>query len=83
MFNSSATVPISHVHYKVTGTLTFSKHELNDIESNNVTGIQKSNALTQSIRIFWASLVAQLVKNLPAMQETPVRFLGQKDLLEK
>ena len=30
-----------------------------------------------------ASLVAQLVKNLPAMQETPVRFLGQKYLLEK
>ena len=29
------------------------------------------------------SLVAQLVKNLPAMQETPVRFLGQEDLLEK
>ena len=24
----------------------------------------------------WASLVAQLVKNLPAMQETWVRFLG-------
>ena len=30
-----------------------------------------------------ASLVAQLVKNLPAMQENPVRFLGQKDPLEK
>ena len=30
-----------------------------------------------------ASLVAQLVKNAPAMQETPVRFLGQKDPLEK
>ena len=29
------------------------------------------------------SLVAQLVKNLPAMQETLVRFLGQEDLLEK
>ena len=28
-------------------------------------------------------LIAQLVKNLPAMQETPVRFLSQKDLLEK
>ena len=27
--------------------------------------------------------VAQLVKNLPAMQETPVRFLGQQDILEK
>ena len=30
-----------------------------------------------------ASLVAQMVKNLPAMQETPVQFLGQKDNLEK
>ena len=30
-----------------------------------------------------ASLIAQLVKNLPAMQETPVRVLGQEDLLEK
>ena len=31
----------------------------------------------------WASLVAQLVKNLPAMQETQVRSLGQEDSLEK
>ena len=30
-----------------------------------------------------ASLIAQLVKNSPAMQETPVRFLGQEDLPEK
>ena len=30
--------------------------------------------------ILWASLMAQLVKNLPAMQETPVQFLGQEDL---
>ena len=29
------------------------------------------------------SLVAQLVKNLPAMQETPVQFLGWEYLLEK
>ena len=29
------------------------------------------------------SLVSQLVKNLPAMQETSVRFLGQEDPLEK
>ena len=28
-------------------------------------------------------LVAQLVKNPPAMQETLVRFLGREDLLEK
>ena len=33
--------------------------------------------------LFWASLVAQLVKNLSAMQETWVKFLGWKDPLEK
>ena len=31
----------------------------------------------------WASLIAQLVKNTPAMQETPVWFLGWEDPLEK
>ena len=29
------------------------------------------------------TLVAQLVKSLPAMQETQVQFLGQEDPLEK
>ena len=29
------------------------------------------------------SLVAQLVKNLPAMEETQVQFLGWEDPLEK
>ena len=33
--------------------------------------------------VIWASLIVQLVKNLPAMQETLVEFLGQEDLLEK
>ena len=33
--------------------------------------------------LFWASLVAQLVNNLLAMQETQVRFLGQENPLEK
>ena len=28
----------------------------------------------------WAYLVAQLVKNPPAMQETPVRFLGREGI---
>ena len=36
-----------------------------------------------SLHYSWASLIAQLVKNLPAMQETPVRFLGQEEPLEK
>ena len=31
----------------------------------------------------WASLVAQRVKRLPAMQETWVQYLGQEDPLEK
>ena len=31
----------------------------------------------------WASLVPQLVKNPPAMQETPVWFLDLDDPLEK
>ena len=35
-----------------------------------------------SVALSRASLVAQLV-NPPAMQETPVRFLGQEDPLEK
>ena len=30
-----------------------------------------------------ASLIDQLVKNSPIIQETPVQFLGQEDLLEK
>ena len=32
---------------------------------------------------FWVSLVAQMVKNLPAVQETWVRSLGWEDPLEK
>ena len=33
--------------------------------------------------IAWASLVTQMVKNLPTMQESGVQFLGQEDPLEK
>ena len=32
---------------------------------------------------YWVSLVAHMVKNLTAMQETWIRSLGQKDPLEK
>ena len=35
------------------------------------------------LETYGASLVAQLVKNPPAMQETPVRLLGQEVPLEK
>ena len=33
--------------------------------------------------MFWTSLVAQMIKNLPAMQETWVQSLGWEDPLEK
>ena len=36
-----------------------------------------------TLQYSWASLVAQMVKNLPAMQETWVQSLGWKDLLEE
>ena len=32
---------------------------------------------------FWTSLVAQMVKRLPTMQETQVQSLGREDPLEK
>ena len=35
------------------------------------------------LNISGASLIAQLLKNPPAMQETPVPFLGWEDPLEK
>ena len=36
-----------------------------------------------SPKVLITSLVAQMMKNLPAMQETLVQFLGQEDPLEK
>ena len=41
-----------------------------------ITSIEKGTYL-------WASLVAQMVKNLPAIQETQVQSLGWEDPLEK
>ena len=32
--------------------------------------------------VIWVFLVAQLVKNLPAVQDTPVWFLGREDPLD-
>jgi len=35
------------------------------------------------VSLFWASLVAQMVKRLPTMWETWIQSLGQEDPLEK
>ena len=40
-------------------------------------------AAAAAVDLCWASLVAQLVKNLPARRETWVRSLGWEDPLEK
>ena len=45
--------------------------------------IYQISPFIQVFYFFWASLVAQLVKNPPAMQETWVRSLGWEDPLEK
>ena len=48
-----------------------------------VHGVAKSQTQLSNEHIAYASLVAQTVKRLPAMQETQVRSLGQEDPLEK
>ena len=42
-----------------------------------------SDPSLDSTKPAWASWVALVVKNPPAMQETPVRFLGWEDPLEE
>ena len=46
-------------------------------------GKKDKEGIGYSIQYSWASLVTQLVKNLPAMQETWVLSLGWEDSLEK
>ena len=46
-------------------------------------GRSPEEGISYPLQYSWASLVAQLVKNPPAMQETWVRSLGWEDPLEK
>ena len=43
----------------------------------------KGEFIIHKLNFLRVSLIAQLVKNPPTMQETPVRFLGWEDPLEK
>ena len=54
-------------------------------DPNSIPGLGSSprEGIGYPLQYSWASLVAQMVKNLPAMQETPIQFLGWEDLLEK
>ena len=46
-------------------------------------GRSAREGISYPLQYSWASLVAQLVKNRPAMQETWVRSLGWEETLEK
>ena len=57
-------------------------------DTSSIPGLERSvgEGIGYPLQFSWASLVylvAESVKNLPAMQETQVRFLGQEDSLEK
>ena len=54
-------------------------------DPGSIPGLGRSvgEGLGSPLQYSWASLVAQLVKNLPAMQETWIRPLGWEDPLEK
>ena len=46
-------------------------------------GRSAGDGIGYPLQYSWASLVAQLVKDLPAMQETWLRSLGWEDPLKK
>ena len=54
-------------------------------DPSSIPGLGRSTGegIGYPLQYSWASLVAQLVKNPPAMQETLVRFLGRENPLEK
>ena len=54
-----------------------------DPSSISGSGRPAGEGISYPLQYSWASLVAQLVKNSPAMQETWVQSLGWEDLLEK
>ena len=54
-------------------------------DPSSIPGLGRSarEGIGYPLQYSWVSLVIQLVKNLPATQETPVQFLGPEDLLAK
>ena len=54
-----------------------------DLGSIPGSGRSPGEGIGYPLQYFWASLVAQIVKNLPAMRETWIRFLGWEDPLKE
>ena len=59
----------------------FSEH-LANFSISSLVPLDAGEVLVKVVSV-WASMVAQLVKNLPAMQGTQFRSLGWEDTLEK
>ena len=61
------------------------KESSNKGDHGSIPGLGRSSGegIGYPLQCSWASLVAQLVKNLPAMWETWVQYLGWEDPLEK
>ena len=53
------------------------------VHTNYSLGTSKDWVFRAIFVLLWASLVAQMVENLPTMKETWVQSLGQEDPLEK
>ena len=58
-------------------------HSLGDVGQWLLFSENVSLGTMEMVKVFRAFLVAQMVKNLPAVQETQVRSLGWEDPLEK
>ena len=54
-------------------------------DPSSIPGLRRSpgEGIGHPLQYSWASLVVQMVKNLPAMWETWVQYLGWEDPLEK
>ena len=72
---------LTYMHYSSVGKE--SACSAGDPSSIPELGRSSGEGISYPLQYSWASLVAWLVKNLPAMQETPVQFLSWEDLLEK
>ena len=56
---------------------------MGDARAERLSAVGDRGQATISLTPYMTSLIAQLVKNLPEMQETLMQFLGQEDPLEK
>ena len=68
----------------ITSFSSFCSHPSTSSQSIELSSLRlHTQLLTSYLFYMWAPLVAQKIKNLPAMQETQVQSLGWEDPLEK